>query len=190
MGQIPSVRTRALVMVQIPSAECSLSELLKELAKRVHAARYEDLIIRLATAYDDFIFYLSAFMDFRGRSYRSYGNHRLDRKLIKRLFMPLIYGKTLISMNNDIRVQYENLLSPKDSYNLAKLSNDFWSNKYPDIANLMKKRTIPDSVHVNSVIRHRDSNYSSLPVAQQAWIQVTVRSDEGSLTNPNKVAQP
>lgn len=277
---------------------CSLSVLLKELAKRVQAARYEDLIIRLASAYEDYVFYLPAFMDFRGRIYRSgilhfherdlsrcfivFANNqqegsnqlakdivassaafkykkfyhyddalqwykenqsliyasneslisfakgasdpfqfiakvlchdnvheydrlpitqdaaasayqimsylllneemarktnliphpdgkiqdvymyllnefkeflhhqindkfkmdiiesKLDRKLIKRLFMPLIYGKTLISMDNDIREKYGQLLSRKDSYNLAKLSNEFWNHKYPDIVNLMK----------------------------------------------------
>ena len=63
---------------------------------------------------------------------------KLDRKLIKRLFMPLIYGKTLISMDNDIRLTYGQLLSRKDTYNLAKLSNEFWIHKYPDIANFIK----------------------------------------------------
>ncbi|KZV14671.1 DNA-dependent RNA polymerase [Dorcoceras hygrometricum] len=278
---------------------CSLSFLLKELAKRVQAARYEDFIIRLASAYEDYVFYLPAFMDFRGRIYRSgilhfherdlsrcfilfdnnqqegnegskllendivassaafkfkkfylyedalqwykenkslieasdeslisfakgasdpfmfiakvlcyenvhdrlpitqdaaasayqimsylllneemarktnliphpdgkiqdvymymlnefkeYLHHqindkskmdiiesKLDRKLIKSLFMPLIYGKTLISINNDIRVKYDQLLSRKDSYNLAILSKEFMNLKYPDIVNLMK----------------------------------------------------
>ncbi|XP_031396899.1 uncharacterized protein LOC116207918, partial [Punica granatum] len=281
---------------------CSLSVLLKELANRVQTARYQDLIIRLASAYEDYVFYLPAFMDFRGRIYRSgilhfherdlarslivfannhqegsnqsakdivassaafkykkfylYDNalqwykekqsliyasdeslisfakgasdpfqfigkvlcydrvqeynripitqdaaasayqimsylllneemarrtnliphpdgkiqdvymyllydfkeflhHRindklqmeiieskLDRKLIKSLFMPLIYGKTLISMEKDIRLKYGELLSRKDSYNLAKLSNEFWIHKYPDIVNFMKLITI------------------------------------------------
>lgn len=67
---------------------------------------------------------------------------KLDRKLIKRLFMPLIYGKTLISMEKDISLTYGQLLSRKDSYNLAKLSNEFWIHKYPDIVNLMKLITI------------------------------------------------
>lgn len=273
---------------------CSLSYLLTELAKRVQEARYEDTIISLASAYEDYVFYLPAFMDFRGRIYRSgilhfherdlarslivfaknhqegnnqlekdivatsaafkykkfplyekalqwYKEHlslfpafdesflsfakgasdpyqfiakvlcseykglpitqdaassayqimsyllmnedmarktnliphpdgeiqdvymymlnefqefvrknfdekskmqiiesKLDRKLIKSLFMPLIYGKTVISMGNDIRMTYNELLSQKDCYKLAKLCNDFWCKKYPDIENFIK----------------------------------------------------
>lgn len=60
------------------------------------------------------------------------------RKFIKQLFMPLIYGKTLIAMANDIRTVYGSLLSPQDHYGLAKLCHSFWIMKYPDIANLMK----------------------------------------------------
>lgn len=67
---------------------------------------------------------------------------KLDRKLIKKFFMPLIYGKTLISMQKDVGLTYGLLLSRKDAYNLAKLSNEFWIHKYPDIVNLMKLITI------------------------------------------------
>jgi DNA-directed RNA polymerase len=63
---------------------------------------------------------------------------KLDRKLIKSLFMPMVYGKTTISMGNDIRQQYGDLLSSKDSSNLAKLCANFWSHKYPDIVNFME----------------------------------------------------
>jgi DNA-directed RNA polymerase len=279
---------------------CSLSDLLKELSLRVQRARYEDLIIKLVSAYEDYVFYLPAFMDFRGRIYRSgmlnfherdlvrslivfahngveevgssreivalnaafkyrkfdrdcealqwyeereslihaseesliefakdaedpfqfmvralshdvsqecskipitqdaaasayqimsylllneemarstnlipnpdgkiedvymhlcqdlreFLSHRIDdrskrvieskfdRGLTKRLFMPLIYGKTLISMGSDIRQTYGPLLSQKDSFNLAKLCMEFWNNKYPDLVNLMKLITI------------------------------------------------
>ena len=63
---------------------------------------------------------------------------RLTRKLIKRLFMPLIYGKTVITMARDIREDYGSLLSYKDYYIIAQLCHEFWIRKYPDIANLMK----------------------------------------------------
>lgn len=277
---------------------CSLSKLLMELAKRVQCARYEEFIIKLASAYDGYVFYLPAFMDFRGRIYRSgilhfherdlarsfilfsnqqeesckmdlgtelacstafkYGKFhsfnlndahqwymdnksviyasdeslmkfakgasepfmfiskvlshdtvneynslpvtqdaaasayqimsylllneemaqrtnllplgkiqdvylclldeikeflvpqinnndmmqiiesKFDRKLIKKLFMPLIYGKTVISMAGDLKDKYGDLLSPKDMFDLAKLCYQFWCHKYPDIVNLMK----------------------------------------------------
>lgn len=62
----------------------------------------------------------------------------LTRTLVKRLFMPLIYGKTIMTMASDIREVYGSLLSFKDHWNIAELCYEFWINKYPDIANLMK----------------------------------------------------
>lgn len=62
----------------------------------------------------------------------------LDRNLVKSLFMPLVYGKTMITMEQDINNKYGSLLSKKDSHNLAKLTHEFWIYKYPDIVNLMK----------------------------------------------------
>ncbi|KAH9304471.1 hypothetical protein KI387_008875, partial [Taxus chinensis] len=63
---------------------------------------------------------------------------RLTRNLAKHLFMPLIYGKTVITMASDIREAYGPLLRPKDYYHIAKIFHEFWINKYLDIANLMK----------------------------------------------------
>lgn len=62
----------------------------------------------------------------------------LTRKLAKQLFMPLIYGKTIRAMANDIRGAFGSLLSYKDYYSIADLSYEFWTKKYPDISNLMK----------------------------------------------------
>ncbi|YP_005090363.1 DNA-dependent RNA polymerase (mitochondrion) [Phoenix dactylifera] len=61
----------------------------------------------------------------------------LTRKLVKGLFMPLIYGKTVSSMAKDIMDHYGSLLSHKDSYGLAVLCYEFLSLKYPDIVNLL-----------------------------------------------------
>lgn len=63
---------------------CSLDALLKELAIR---ARYEDFIIRLVSAYEDYVFYLPAFMDFRGRIYRSGILHFHERDLARSLIV-------------------------------------------------------------------------------------------------------
>lgn len=61
----------------------------------------------------------------------------LTRKLVKKLFMPIIYGKKVNSMANDIKSHYGSLLSVKDTYIVAELCNEFWKDKYPDINNLM-----------------------------------------------------
>lgn len=42
-----------------------------ELDKMIQRARSEDFTLRLAKAYKDYIFYAPAFIDFRGRIYRS-----------------------------------------------------------------------------------------------------------------------
>lgn len=63
---------------------------------------------------------------------------KLNRKLIKSLFMPLIYGKTVNAMELDIKEAYGQLLSREDSRKIASLSNEFFKDTYPDIANLMK----------------------------------------------------
>lgn len=62
----------------------------------------------------------------------------LTRKLVKQVFMPLIYGKTIITVTKDISDAYGGLLSFKDYYQIALLFQVFWKNKYPDIVNLMK----------------------------------------------------
>lgn len=62
----------------------------------------------------------------------------LTRKLVKVLFMPLIYGKTVIAMASDIREVYGSLLSFKDSFYIAQLCHQFLITKYPGIVNLMK----------------------------------------------------
>lgn len=40
--------------------------------------------------------------------------------------MPLIYGKTVLAMSNDIRKAYGSLLSGKDYYAIAQHCNEFF----------------------------------------------------------------
>lgn len=63
---------------------------------------------------------------------------RLKRKEVKRLFMPKIYGKTIIAMADDIRETFGSLLRVKEHNLLAKHCDTFWRTKYPDIVNLMR----------------------------------------------------
>lgn len=66
---------------------CSFSELLQTLNKNIQCSRYEDLIIKLAKAYDGYHFYLPAFLDFRGRIYRSGILHFHERDLARSLIL-------------------------------------------------------------------------------------------------------
>lgn len=62
----------------------------------------------------------------------------LTRKLIKQLFMPLIYGKTVISMSNDIYNNYSTLLGKKECFLLATHINNYFRSSFPGIVNLME----------------------------------------------------
>jgi DNA-directed RNA polymerase len=64
-------------------------------------------------------------------------SERLTRNLIKSLFMPLIYGKSVLSMANDIHTHYNTILSQKECMVLASDINTFFKEKFPDIVNLM-----------------------------------------------------
>lgn len=65
----------------------SFSELLRTLCSNMQRARYEELIFKLASAYDGYQFYLPAFLDFRGRIYRSGILHFHERDLARSLIV-------------------------------------------------------------------------------------------------------
>jgi DNA-directed RNA polymerase len=83
----------------------------------------------------DLLKYLREVID---RSKISIIESRLTRKVVKQLFMPLIYGKTVLAMGDDISEVYGSLLRKKEFYSLAKSCYAFWVLKYPDILNLMR----------------------------------------------------
>lgn len=66
---------------------CSFSELLETLGKNIQRSRYEQLILKLAKAYDGYQFYLPAFLDFRGRIYRSGILHFHERDLARSMIV-------------------------------------------------------------------------------------------------------
>lgn len=66
---------------------CSFSELLHTLCKNIQRSRYENLIIKLAIAYEGFHFDLPAFLDFRGRIYRCGVLHFHERDLARSLIV-------------------------------------------------------------------------------------------------------
>ncbi|KAL6310585.1 hypothetical protein AAG906_019256 [Vitis piasezkii] len=62
---------------------------------------------------------------------------RLTRKLVKVLFMPMIYGKTVISIANDFNQHFDSLLDKGECMQLAKKIYIFYKTYYPGIVNLM-----------------------------------------------------
>ena len=72
---------------QVVKDVCSCNVLLTQLVKRVQRARYEEFILTIANAYSGYQFDLPAFMDFRGRIYRSGVLHFHERDLAKSVIL-------------------------------------------------------------------------------------------------------
>lgn len=91
---------------------------------------------------DIYIFFLEELKVYFRTEYDDNGYNiiypRLTRKLVKKLFMPLIYGKTIKSMGDDIYQHFESLLSYKESMVLASHISNFFIQRFPGICNLME----------------------------------------------------
>lgn len=88
------------MMDKVINKLCSFSELLQTLNKNIQCSRYEDLILKLARAYDGYHFYLPAFLDFRGRIYRSGILHFHERDLARSLILFAAGTKCEASQSN------------------------------------------------------------------------------------------
>lgn len=91
---------------EIDIKSINYSEVLSEFLSRIQKARYEDFIIRLAKAYSGYRFYLPAFLDFRGRIYRSGILHFHERDLARSLIVfprdhPRSLRSKIITDNDD-----------------------------------------------------------------------------------------
>ena len=58
---------------------------------------------------------------------------RLTVKLVKVLLMPLVYGKTVMSISNDIYQHYSTVLVKKECMLLATCILQYFRNQYPGI---------------------------------------------------------
>jgi len=79
-----------------------LSTLIDIMDQRIQRARYEQFIIRLASAYEGYTFYLPAFIDFRGRISRTGILHFHERDLVKSLIHFGYEEKNYTQENNDM----------------------------------------------------------------------------------------
>lgn len=137
-GMLPITQDAAASAYQI----MSYFLLNEEMARRTNLIANPDGYIQDVYTYllHDFKHFLIERID--DKSKMAIIESKLDRKLLKSLFMPLIYGKTMISIERDIKLKYGDLLSRKDTFLIAKLCTEFWKEKYPDIVNFMKLITI------------------------------------------------
>ncbi|KAK8488086.1 hypothetical protein V6N11_019756 [Hibiscus sabdariffa] len=61
-----------------------------------------------------------------------------DRKIVKSIFMPKIYGKTLMSTAKDLKNVLSHYLTNKECFKVARLCFKFWSLNYHKLENLSK----------------------------------------------------
>ena len=54
----------------------------------------------------------------------------LDRKIVKSIFMPIIYGKAVMSTAHDIKESLSRFLTPKECFQIAKLCFEFWKDRF------------------------------------------------------------
>lgn len=79
---------------RIDPSMMNVCNLLKEFMVRIQRARYETFIINLASAYEGYRFSLPAFLDFRGRIYRSGVLHFHERDLaISLIWVQMMNGR-------------------------------------------------------------------------------------------------
>jgi len=63
---------------------------------------------------------------------------RITRKLIKKVYMPMVYGKSVLSAAQDIHSSmFDILKGRKEAYHVAEAFHKFWGDKYRHIQNLM-----------------------------------------------------
>lgn len=62
----------------------------------------------------------------------------LTRKLVKGIFMPIIYGKTLMSTVSDLKAQLSHFLTHKECFDVASVCFKFWRTKYQGMECLIR----------------------------------------------------
>lgn len=60
------------------------------------------------------------------------------RKIVKSIFMPIIYGKTLMSTAEDLKDHFSHYITYKECFNLASVCFKFWRTKYQGLECLIQ----------------------------------------------------
>ena len=147
------------------------NELLQTLNKNIQRSRYEKLIIKLAIAYDGYHFYLPAFLDFRGRIYRSGVLHFHERDLARSLSV----FADCKSMDNIIRktsiaaaaFHYKSFVSVEEALNWFNNSLSQICN-YPIVFAREAKRPFQFLANMVSITSNKLNVIKSIPITQDA----------------------
>lgn len=62
----------------------------------------------------------------------------LDRKIVKSIFMPIIYGKTVMSTAHDIKGNLSRFITKKECFMVAKLCFEFWKDRFHNMDCLIR----------------------------------------------------
>lgn len=62
----------------------------------------------------------------------------LTRKLVKSIFMPIIYGKTVMSTAGDLKDDLSHFITHKECFNVASVCFKFWRTKYQNMECLIR----------------------------------------------------
>lgn len=62
----------------------------------------------------------------------------LSRDLVKKIYMPIIYGKTITSTTDDLFKVLSSFITYKEALMLSKLCFEYWQNKYKGVDSLIK----------------------------------------------------
>lgn len=62
----------------------------------------------------------------------------ITRKMVKGIFMPIIYGKTVMSTASDIKGYLSQYLTHKECFDLAKICFKFWKVRYHNMDCLIR----------------------------------------------------
>lgn len=65
-------------------------------------------------------------------------NDKLTRKIAKGIFMPIIYGKTLMSTACDLKNSLSSVITSKECFMVASICFKFWKAKYPHMECLIR----------------------------------------------------
>ena len=149
---------------------CSFNDVLQTLYKNIQRSRYEKLIINLAKAYDGYHFYLPAFLDFRGRIYRSGILHFHERDLARSLIVFADCKSNNISDNKintfiiAAAFHYKSFLSVNEA-------EDWCNNKLQQIINDPFKNSIEAKrpfQFLSNITGFQNKFFMNIPITQDA----------------------